>query len=178
MQTRKHLFLIGFMGCGKTYWGKILALQSGLPFLDLDELIVERSGQSISQIFTQQGESGFRMLEQAVLKTLQDMPVSIIATGGGTPCFFDNMDWMNAIGTTIYLKTSPALLAERLRSETEFRPLLSGVSVDELEAFIKMKVMEREPDYLRAKMILEQSEDELDFGDKLKLTMEKLAHLN
>lgn len=174
MQTRQHLFLIGFMGCGKTYWGKLLAHQTGLPFLDLDDLIVQRSGQSIAQIFTEQGEPGFRALEQKLLQTLDELPASVIATGGGTPCFFDNMDWMNSVGTTVYLKTTPTLLAGRLRLEKEYRPLLAGVSVDDLETFIKKKVMEREPDYLRAKVILEQSEDAGDFLEKLELVIERL----
>jgi shikimate kinase len=174
MQTRQHLFLIGFMGCGKTYWGRILAHQTSLPFLDLDDLIVQRTGQSIAQIFTEHGESGFRKLEQKTLKTLEEFPASIIATGGGTPCFFDNMDWMNTVGTTVYLKTAPSLLAERLRLEKEYRPLLAGVSLDDLEAFIEKKVMEREPDYMRAKVILEQSEDEGNFGKRLELAVEML----
>jgi len=167
MQTRKHLFLIGFMGCGKTYWGKILANKSGLPFVDLDELIVQASGQSISQIFKAVGESGFRDLEQKVLKTIQEMPNSIIATGGGTPCFFDNMDWMNDVGTTIYLKASPALLAERLRSEMEFRPLFAGVKQNAMEGFIGNKLEGRAPFYQKANVILEQTKDEAEFQVRL-----------
>jgi shikimate kinase len=167
MQTHKHLFLIGFMGCGKTYWGKILAQKSGLPFLDLDELIVQRSGQSISHIFTELGESGFRMLEQAVLKSVQEIPNSIIATGGGTPCSFDNMDWMNTVGSTIYLKAPPALLAERLRHETQFRPLLAGLQQNDLEGFIGKKLEERELFYQKASVILEQTKDEAEFQVRL-----------
>ncbi len=156
MQTGQHIFLIGFMGCGKTYWGRILAEKIGLPFLDLDDWISNNSGQSIAHIFSEKGEPGFRVMERDALQALAALPASIIATGGGTPCFFDNLDRMNEIGTTIYLKTPPTLLAERLRHEKEFRPLLAEVQDGDLHDFIAKKLEEREPYYRRAMVVLEQ----------------------
>ncbi|MDO8366495.1 MAG: shikimate kinase [Saprospiraceae bacterium] len=167
MQTGNHLFLIGFMGCGKTHWGRLLAKKTGLPFLDLDDWISQKSGESIAQIFAEKGEHGFRVLERDALQALEDLPRSIIATGGGTPCFFDNLDWMNEIGTTVYLKTSPTLLAERLHQEKEFRPLLAEVQDHDLQDFIAQKLEEREHFYLQAKVILAQSKDDKTFLDFL-----------
>lgn len=167
MQTRQHIFLIGFMGCGKTYWGQILAKKLGLPFHDLDDLIATRSGKCIAEIFTEDGEPGFRQLEHDTLQTLADLPPSVIATGGGTPCFFDNMEWMNACGTTIYLSTPSTLLAERLRHEKEIRPLLHLVNNVDLQRFIENKVKERAPCYLKAKIILEQIEPLSQFFDQM-----------
>ena len=167
MQTRHSLFLIGFMGSGKSYWGKFIASRLGLPFLDLDDWIVEKQGKTIAQIFDEQGETGFRLIEHDALQILADLPLKVIATGGGTPCFFDNMDWMNKNGTTIYLKTAPTLLAERLRSEKEYRPLLATVQDVDLLDFIIKKLEEREGFYLQAKIILEQIEGDEEFLEKL-----------
>lgn len=160
MQTRHHIFLLGFMGCGKTHWGRLLAEKTAMPFLDLDDWITQNAGKSIAHIFAEKGESGFRVLERDALQALADLPASIIATGGGTPCFFDNLDWMNEIGTTIYLNTSPTLLAERLHREKEFRPLLAKVQDDDLQDFIAKKLAERERFYLQAKVVLEQFKDD------------------
>jgi len=167
MQTSQHTFLIGFMGCGKTHWGRILSEKTGLPFFDLDDLITKKSGKSIAHIFSEKGEPGFRVMERNALQSLADQPASIIATGGGTPCFFDNLDWMNEIGTTIYLKTPPTLLAERLRHEKEFRPLLAEVQDHDLQDFIAKKLEERERFYMRAKVILEQTGDDAIFEGRL-----------
>ncbi len=157
MQTQHHIFLIGFMGCGKTYWGRLLAEKLSIPFLDLDDWITTNYGASIAHIFAEKGESGFRVLERDALRSLSELPKSIVATGGGTPCFFDNMDWMNSIGTTIYLKTAPALLVERLRHEKEFRPLIADLEDLDLQDFIIDKLAEREHFYLSAKVVLEQT---------------------
>ncbi len=159
MQTKRHLFLIGFMGCGKSHWGRLLAEKRGVPFLDLDDLIAAEAGKSIADIFAAQGEESFRALEREALRRLPHLPQSVIATGGGTPCFFDNMDWMNKQGSTVYLKTAPTLLVERLRREKEIRPLLAEVNDADLQSFIEKKLAEREPHYLQATMILEQTGD-------------------
>ncbi|MFN0212697.1 MAG: shikimate kinase [Saprospiraceae bacterium] len=167
MQTQDHVFLLGFMGCGKTHWGQLLAEKIHLPFLDLDDLISQKTGGSISQIFAEKGESDFRLLEREALRSLEGYSSSVIATGGGTPCFFDNIIWMNSVGTTIYLKTPPTLLAKRLRHEKEFRPLLSEVKDADLQAFIEKKMEEREPYYVRAKLLLEQNEIDDAFLEKM-----------
>ncbi|MFN0037675.1 MAG: shikimate kinase [Saprospiraceae bacterium] len=159
MQTQQHLFLVGFMGCGKTHWGRLLAEKTGLPFLDLDRLLEEKEGKTIAEIFAEIGEAAFRALEHDTLRTLEHFPPTVIATGGGTPCFFDNMGWMNSTGTTVYLKTPPDVLAERLRNEKETRPLLAGLDDLGLQRFIEQKLAEREPYYLQAEVVLEQKED-------------------
>lgn len=157
MQTRQHLFLLGFMGCGKSYWGRMLSKELAVPFLDLDDLIADRAGKTIAEIFLEQGEPGFRALERDALHLLVDMPPSIVAAGGGTPCFGDNMDWMNTHGQTVYLNTPSNVLVQRLRHEKEVRPLLSGVKDADLQHFIEIKIAEREPFYMQAQVVLEQT---------------------
>lgn len=148
------------MGCGKSHWGQLLAENMDLPFQDLDDLITTRSGKSIPEIFTQKGESEFRQLEHETLQSLADSPASVVATGGGTPCFFNHIEWMNKHGLSIYLKTEPILLVERLRHETNIRPLLAEVKTTDLKAFITAKLEEREPFYTQASLVLEQTSDD------------------
>jgi len=158
MQTKRHCFLIGFMGCGKSYWGKRLADRLNLPFIDLDDFIVAQSGKNMVDIFAEKGESGFRTVEKQALHALATFDTAIVATGGGTPCFFDNMVWMNQIGTTIYLKASPTLLADRLQHEKEFRPLLATIPDLELERFIEKKVAERSAFYSQAIIVMDPNQ--------------------
>lgn len=167
MQTSRHIFLIGFMGCGKSHWGRLLAENLGLPFQDLDDLITSRTGKSIPEIFTQNGESRFRQLEHEALQSLTGIPPSVIATGGGTPCFYDHMEWMNRNGLSIYLKTAPSVLAERLRNDKTIRPLLTEVKDSDLKAFIAEKLKEREAFYSQAELILEQTDDQEKNWDQL-----------
>lgn len=148
------------MGCGKSYWGRLLAQKHDLPFLDLDILLEEQQRKTILEIFAEKGEIGFRRLERDTLRTLADHPASIVATGGGTPCFFDNMAWMNSVGETVYLKTPPALLAARLSAEIGKRPLLLGLQGLELQSFIEQKLAEREGFYLQSKIVLEQNDED------------------
>ena len=155
MQFDRHLFLIGFMGSGKSYWGRRLADAWQMPFVDLDERIVAEQGKSIPEIFQEQGEAAFREMERAALHALAQFPPAIVATGGGTPCFFDNMDWMNSRGLTIYLKASPALLAARLLPEKKRRPLLANIPDSALEAFIAQKLEERMPFYNLAQKVVD-----------------------
>lgn len=155
------------MGCGKSYWGNNLAIKIELPFLDLDDLISAKEGKTTAQIFAEKGEAGFRLIERDALRLLADLPVQVIATGGGTPCFFDNMNWMNQHGTTIFLNTPPTLLAERLRGEKEFRPLLRSVQDVDLLDFIIKKLEERAEFYLQANIILEQIVGDEEFLEKL-----------
>jgi shikimate kinase len=153
------IFLIGFMGSGKTYLGKQLASKLGFLFVDVDSIIENTEGVTIAQLFDNQGETYFRKIESERLQGLGKWDEVIISTGGGAPCFHDNMDWMNAHGITVYLKTDLNLLLNRLKSETENRPLLRGKTDAELLEFIKNKVRERTPFYEKAKIILEQNED-------------------
>jgi len=119
-----HIYLVGFMGSGKSHWGKRLAEHLGRPFFDLDEVIEAGEGLTVSTLFSSIGENGFRELERRYLHQMEHQPPSIVATGGGTPCFFDNMAWMNAQGTTVYLKISMPILHQRLVAGKGKRPLL------------------------------------------------------
>lgn len=137
-----RIFLVGFMGVGKTYLGRALAKSLGFDFVDLDELIENRTGMSVPAIFQQFGEAVFRQIEAESLRSLSNLP-SVVATGGGTPCFHGNMTWMNENGITIYFHATPTLLAERLRHEKLARPLLADVPFEELGNFIENKISER-----------------------------------
>ena len=155
----KHVFLIGFMGSGKTHWGRKAAVALSRPFLDLDARIEAREGKSIARIFGENGEAGFRELEKQCLRDLKGLPPSIIATGGGTPCFFDNMAWMRAHGHVVYLKTPPEILFERLKPEREQRPLLKSLDDAGLSDFIRQRLAARAPAYERADCIIERTDD-------------------
>jgi len=147
-----HIFLLGFMGSGKTYLGERLAVQLGRPFVDLDRLIEAGEGKTVPDIFAEKGEAAFRDLERQYLHSLENQAPAVVATGGGTPCFFDNMDWMNAHGTTVFLETPVETLYKRLRHERASRPLLAGLSEAELWVFIEKKLGEREGWYRRARV--------------------------
>lgn len=149
------VFLIGFMGCGKSTMGRKLAKQLSYDFIDLDQEIEKRTDTTIGNYFSVNGEMAFRELER---KTLQefDYPANcIMATGGGAPCYFDNMDWMNANGMTVYIEMSPLALARRLEKGKEKRPLLKDLDETQMIAFIEGKLAEREGYYKRAKLIVE-----------------------
>jgi shikimate kinase len=147
-------FLIGFMGSGKTHWGKIWSRVSGFTFVDLDEAIEKKEGKSIADIFEQKGEKYFRKIEAKALRSLAGLNNTIIACGGGTPCFFENMQWMNEHGMTIYLKTTGPQILERVLLEQEKRPLLKKMNPAELLFFIEQKLKERAPFYNAATQIL------------------------
>lgn len=143
------------MGTGKSYTGRQLSELTGLPFTDLDDYVEAQEQQPIAEIFRLAGESRFREIEAAALRTLGHRP-QVVACGGGTPCYHGNMDWMNEHGLTVYLKASPELLASRLKSEAAHRPLLSGLSEGELEPFIAQKLAERSADYEKASLVIAQ----------------------
>ena len=142
------------MGAGKTTLGKVLAQKMGLTFYDLDEYIEDRFHRTIPQIFAESGESGFRDLERRMLHEVAEFEDVIISCGGGTPCFFDNMDYMNTCGETVFLNASPeALKAHLLMGKTQ-RPLIQGKSSEELLDFIKDSLQKRLPYYQKAKHTL------------------------
>jgi shikimate kinase len=148
------IFLIGFMGSGKSYWGKLWAAQSGLPFFDLDEVIEEAEGKTVAAIFEQKGEAYFRQKETETLQTFLQKDNCIIACGGGTACFNNNMQWMNANGTTVYLLATAGEILKRVITEQEKRPLIKDFSAEDLLLFIENKIQERTPYYKQAKVIL------------------------
>ncbi len=143
------------MGSGKTKIGRKLAEALAFSFVDLDDRIEEESGRSISEIFRQEGESRFRELEQRALQATHSLQQTIIATGGGTPCFFDNLSWMNRHGLTFYLEVAPEILAQRLQSQTHHRPLLAGKTSEDLIHFIQQKLEARLPYYRQAHITVE-----------------------
>lgn len=147
-------FLIGFMGSGKSYWGNIWSSQSGLPFYDLDAVIEEQQQKTIAQIFEQHGEAYFRNLETAAVKEFANKQNCIVACGGGTPCFNNNIEWMNANGTTVYLKATPQEIYNRVINEQDKRPVIKNIPQPELLSFIEKKLAEREIFYAQAKYIL------------------------
>jgi shikimate kinase len=152
------IFLIGFMGSGKTYWGRIWARQQGLDFYDLDEVIEKKEGRTIAAIFEKDGEDHFRKIETIALKDLAEKENCIIACGGGTACFNDNMQWMNENGTTIYLSATPSYILSRVKEEKDKRPLINKHNEAELLFFIEQKLKEREPFYRQAQIILPVTE--------------------
>ena len=164
------------MGSGKSYMGKALADALGWDFLDADTFLEHNEKRSISQIFAEDGEAHFRQLEQFYLKITQDFHQTIIGTGGGAPCFFDNIQWMNQHGQTIYLKTPTPILVNRLKTETANRPLLTGKSDQELVAFIDQKLADRSRFYEQAQIIFEYRtglENAKDLLDLLKSSNDK-----
>jgi len=153
----QSVFLIGFMGAGKTAVGKALSRKLHMPFFDQDALIAASTGKTPSDIFAEQGENSFRSIEASVLKyhiSRAEEPF-ILATGGGCPCFFDNMELMIKAGITVYLKVSPALLLSRLSSESVKRPLLAGQAPRHLRRFIEDTLLIREPFYQKASILID-----------------------
>lgn len=148
------IFLIGFMGCGKTTLGKKIAAKQGIELLDLDHEIERITGTTVANYFALEGEEAFRKLESETLKNYAYAEHCIIATGGGTPCFFDNMEWMNANGTTVYIQLSAVALAKRLEKGIAKRPLLRGLTAEGVVDFIENKLTERGPFYEQAGITL------------------------
>ncbi len=142
------------MGSGKTYWGKIWAKTMQMNFIDLDAEIEAIEGKSVAQIFETQGENYFREKESQILRELKVDSDSIIACGGGTPCFNDNISWMNKNGKTIWLKTDVSAILQRVLQEQNKRPLLKKMNEAEILFFIEQKLKEREPFYKQANIVL------------------------
>ncbi len=150
------------MGCGKTTLGKRLAEHTGFAFLDLDGYIEQKYLKTVATIFAEMGQDAFREIERKMLSEVADFENVVIATGGGAPCFFDNIDLMNNAGLTVYIKLTPEQLAFRLEhSRAGKRPLIAGKSGEELRQFIEDGLRQREQYYLQAKLILAGSDDEI-----------------
>ena len=148
-----RIFLIGYMGAGKTTLGKAFARAMGLTFVDLDWYIEERYHKTVSQIFTERGEEGFRELEKRMLHEASDFENVVISVGGGTPCFFDNMEYMNQVGETVFLDVDNQVLFRRLKVAKQQRPLLANKTDEELMAFIQEALEKRLPHYTKAKHV-------------------------
>lgn len=148
----KPIFLLGYMGCGKTTVGKNIAEKMGLDFFDTDNLIEKNSQQTIAEIFSKVGENQFREMERDLLHNIADCDNCIISTGGGMPCFFDNLTLMNQKGTTIFLDVSIEELVHRLYYKGNKRPLLQGKNEQQLYEYIKKNLAERLPFYSQAQI--------------------------
>ena len=149
------IFLVGYMVCGKSTIGRALARRLGKPLLDMDALIEEHCGKRVGEIFETLGEDGFRRMERDTLaEVISSYDDAVVATGGGTPCFFDNMEAMNRAGRTIYFQMSAEKLAVRLEHGRAKRPLLRDKSEDELVEYIRENIRRREPFYSQARLVI------------------------
>ena len=136
-----RVFLIGFMGSGKTHWGKQLANQLKIPFFDLDEVITKKEDKSIAQIFAESGEETFRVKEREVLEALiEEHGSMVLSCGGGTPCFFNNIERMKKYGVVVWLNTHVEVLLKRLEHEKVKRPLIKNIKDDDLRSYIIRKL--------------------------------------
>lgn len=149
----KRIFLIGYMGAGKTTVGKELSNQIGLSFIDLDCYIEGRYHKTVSALFAERGEEEFRQIEHRMLHEVAMFEDVIISTGGGTPCFFDNLSFMNQCGQTVYLQVSVDELVKRLELCKHTRPILKGKSGSELKQFVTESLTTREPFYQQASLV-------------------------
>lgn len=167
-----RIILIGFMGAGKTTIGRQLAMALGLQFYDLDWYIEMRYHKKVSDIFAEQGEEHFRDLERRMLHEVAEFEDVVVSCGGGTPCFYDNIQYMNQQAETVYLKLEPEVLAMHLRMGRTVRPLILGKTEDELLQYIKDSLAQREPYYRQAKHILDVSL--MDNYEKIAITIDLL----
>ena len=161
----KRIFLIGYMGAGKTTLGKALAHYLSYEFIDLDWYIEDKIGQSIPSFFTDSGEAAFREIEHHSLLELLEKERVVIATGGGAPCYYDNMDLMLKSGVVVHLKASEEVLFRRLKDTLHLRPVLQSKTEEELRAFIASSLANRYPYYNRATQVINadflESEEEI-----------------
>ena len=171
----ERIFLIGYMGAGKTTVGKALAKTTGLQFYDLDWYIEGRMRKTVPQIFAELGEEGFRQIEHHLLHEVAEFENVIISCGGGTPCFFDNIDYMNKQGQVVYLKVTPEVLCKHLKMGKTERPLLKGKTEEELLTFVTTQLASRSPFYEQANYTLDVSL--MDNYEKIKITVAELLQL-
>ena len=170
-----RIFLIGYMGAGKTTLGKAFARELGLTFVDLDWYIEERFHKSIRQLFTERGEDGFRELEKRMLHEVAEFENVVISTGGGTPCFFDNVEYMNTMGESIFLDVDIQVLFRRLKVAKQQRPLLAQKNDEELMAFITENLQKRLPFYTKAIHVF--NGEKLEDRHQIKESVERLKEL-
>ena len=152
---KQRIFLTGYMGAGKTTLGRELAAQTNSSFVDLDQFIEKRCDRTIRQIFLEKGEDGFREMERNSLHEVTTFEQVVIATGGGTPCFYDNMAFINSAGTTVYLKVPVDELARRTEVYSHTRPVLQNRSGAELRQFIAASLAKRSRFYEQAGFVID-----------------------
>ena len=171
----RRIILVGYMGSGKTTVGKALSKQTGMMFYDLDWYIESRMHTTVSKLFEERGEEAFRKIEYNMLHEVAEFEDVIISCGGGTPCFFDNMEYLNQQGDVVYLKATPDVLYKHLLMAKVERPLLKGKSPEELIAYITEHLKERAPFYEKARHTLDVSV--LDSYDKINTSVEQIQKL-
>lgn len=147
----RRIIIIGYMGAGKTTVARALARDLGFDFYDLDHYIENRMHCTIKDIFDRKGEEGFRLVERMMLHEVAEFEDVVISSGGGTPCFFDNMDYMCRQADTVYLRATPEVLHAHLKMGHTVRPLLLGKTDEEVKAFVAEHLRQREPVYLQAR---------------------------
>ena len=172
MDTPVRIILVGYMGSGKTTVGRALAKSLDLPFYDLDWYIESRMRKTVKQLFDERGEDGFRQVERNMLHEVAEFENIVLSCGGGTPCFFDNMDYINQQGESVYLKCTTDVLVQHLKMGKTVRPLLLNKTPEEVVAFIEQQLRQREPFYTKAKHTLDVSL--MDNFDKIQITVEQL----
>lgn len=151
------------MGCGKTHLGRIISAKLNFPFFDLDEKIVEHEGKPISEIFQKEGEEYFRLVEKDVLHMITEShDTFVMATGGGTPCFYNTIDYLKKQGTVVWINCSTDCLYKRLLKERETRPLLADIPDKELKSYIIKKYSSRKIFYQQASVILPEENPDID----------------
>ena len=171
----RRIIIIGYMGAGKTTVGKVLSTQLNMTFYDLDWYIESRMRKTVKEIFDERGEEGFRLIEHNLLHEVAEFEDVIISCGGGAPCFYDNMDYMNQQGETVYLKATPEVLYGHLKMGKTVRPLLQNKTQDEVKDFINKQLKVREPFYSKAKYTLDVNL--MDNYDKIKIFVTRLREL-
>ena len=170
-----RIFLTGYMGAGKTTLGKAFARRMDISFIDLDWYIEERFHKTIGELFTERGETGFRELERNMLHEVAEFENVVISTGGGAPCFFDNMEFMNRMGKTVFLDVHPDVLFRRLRVAKQQRPILQGKEDDELKVFIVQALEKRALFYHQAQYVF--NADELEDRWQIETSVQRLQQL-
>lgn len=170
-----RIIIIGYMGAGKTTVGKALGKALGVPFYDLDWYIETRMRKSVATLFAERGEEGFRKLEHTMLHEVAEFENVIISCGGGTPCFYDNMDYLNEQGDTVYLKATPEVLQYHLLMGKGVRPLLQGKTPEEMLQYIREQLGYREKFYCKARHILDVNL--LDTHEKINISVSRIRQM-
>ena len=168
----KRVFLIGYMGSGKTTLGKAYSAATGLQFVDLDWYIESRMRKTVKQIFDERGEDGFRVIERNMLHEVAEFENIVVSCGGGTPCFFDNIDYLNQQGETVYLKCTPEVLHKHLSMGKTVRPLLLNKTPEQVKTYIEEQLQVREQFYSKAKHTVDVTL--MDNYEKIKISVAKL----
>ena len=171
----RRVIIVGYMGAGKTTVGRGRAKGLGMRFYDIDGYIEGRMRKTVPQLLAGRGEDGFRQVERTMLHEAAEFEDIILSCGGGTPCFFDNMEYMNSRGDTVYLKASPEVLCAHLRMGKTRRPLLEGKTPEQLLGFVTEQLARREQYYMQARHVLDVNL--LDNYEKIKVSVERLRSM-